>query len=278
MPDEPWKSVADELARRAANPARHRRRHGPQPQILREPDLASIRVLSERGAGERCAVALTVNDATGERYLIIRELVRDLGVASGWRMGGGTEGPDRVLPGKPDPYLNMSALATGGTFFAGGRVQSASAEVARVRLVWDDGYLLEDEVQNGAALFLGARDSIDPATAEFLDSAGRVVGAHRTLIDEPASSWGADEFVWRRLNEQTEVVTVRGAIVAVLYTVMASSTSGDWREFCWLPIEKPDQVDVVFGVADETGQASINRWERARAAVESLLQANHTIP
>jgi hypothetical protein len=46
--------------------------------MLRAPDLASVRVLSERGAGDRRAVALTVNDATGERYLIIRQLVRDL--------------------------------------------------------------------------------------------------------------------------------------------------------------------------------------------------------
>jgi hypothetical protein len=55
--------------------------------MLRAPDLASVRVLSERGAGDRRAVALTVNDATGERYLIIRQLVRDLEgeVTGAWR-------------------------------------------------------------------------------------------------------------------------------------------------------------------------------------------------
>jgi hypothetical protein len=106
MPQEPWKSVADELARRAANrTARPRPRHGPEPKLLNKPDLASIAVLSEREVGDRCGVALTVNNATGERYLIIRELVADLGVQGGWRVGGGSEGPDRMLPGKPDPYL-----------------------------------------------------------------------------------------------------------------------------------------------------------------------------
>jgi hypothetical protein len=98
-------------------------------------------------------VALTVNDATGERYLVIRQLKRDLSVPGGWLVGGGSEGPDRILPDRPDPYLSMSAFATGGCFFAGGRVQSTSADVARVRLVWDDGYVLEDELQNGAVLF-----------------------------------------------------------------------------------------------------------------------------
>jgi len=184
MPQEPWKSVTDELARRAVTVARHRPRHGPQPQILREPDLASIRVLSERGAGDRCAVALTVNDATGERYLIIRELVSDLEEDGDWRSCSGSEGQDRVIPGKPDPYVSLYAYAD-GHFFAGGRVQSASTDLTRVRVRWDDGYALEDEIQNGIALFFGARDALEPATVEFLDPAGRVVGAHLTFIDEP---------------------------------------------------------------------------------------------
>lgn len=67
-------------------------RNGPQPKLFKEPDLASIRVLSEREAGDRCGVALTVNDATGERYLIIRELNRDLSVPGGWLVGGGERG------------------------------------------------------------------------------------------------------------------------------------------------------------------------------------------
>jgi hypothetical protein len=272
MPQEPWKAVADELARRAANrAARPRPRHGPEPKLLTEPDLASIRVLSEREAGDRCGVALTVKDATGERYLIIRQLNRDPGVTGGWLVGGGSEGPDQILPDKPDPYLSMSAFATGGCFFAGGRVQSTSADVARVRLVWDDGYVLDDELENGAVLFFGARESIDYATVEFLDSAGRLIGAHTSLVDEPPRVGEEAEFVWRRLNEETEVVSVRGAIVAVLYTVEASSTLGDRLEFCWLPIHKPEHVELLFGVIQETGQAWSTRWERARAAVESLL-------
>jgi hypothetical protein len=278
MTQEPWKAVADELARRAANrAARPRPRHGPQPKLLKEPDLASIRVLSEREAGDRCGVALTVNDATGERYLIIRQLKRDISLTGGWLVGGGSEGPDRILPDKPDPYLSMSAFATGGSFFAGGRVQSTSADVARVRLGWDDGYALEDELENGAVLFFGARDSVDYATVEFLDSAGRRIGAHAGPVDEPprasrSRSPGEEaEFVWRRLNEETEVVSVRGAIVAVLYTVAASSPLVDRLEFCWLPIHRPDHVELLFGVPEETGQAWSTRWERARAAVESLL-------
>ena len=152
--------------------------------MLTAPELASVRVLSERGAGGRRAVALTVDDATGERYLIIRELVRDLEEGGGWRRVSGCEGRDRVIPGKPDPYVTFYAYADDGHFFAGGRVQSASTDLTRLRIRWDDGYAVEDEIHNSMALLFGARDALEPATVEFLDSAGRVVGAHETFVDE----------------------------------------------------------------------------------------------
>ena len=142
--------------------------------------MDSVRVLSERRAGDRCALALTVEDRSGERYQVIRLLVREDGA---WRLGGGFEGPDRTLPGKPDPYVSLGAYP-GSRFFAGGTVQSAEFDVARVRLVWDDGQVLEGEVQNGVVLFLGSRESLDPATAEFFDHDRRLIGTHVTLIDE----------------------------------------------------------------------------------------------
>jgi len=68
MPQEPWKCVVDELGQRAARPAPGRHTPRGRPPMLSAPDLTSVRVLSERGA-ERQAVALTVDDAGGERYL-----------------------------------------------------------------------------------------------------------------------------------------------------------------------------------------------------------------
>jgi hypothetical protein len=66
-----------------------------------------------------------------------------------------------------------------------------------------------------------------------------------TLIDElerPSASDSqtrpaATEFVWPTLNEDTQVVIVAGAIVAVLYTGPASRTVGDRLEFCRLPVD-----------------------------------------
>lgn len=67
--------------------------------------MASIRVLRERREGDRSAVALTVVDGSGQRYRVIRELVRE---DEHWRVGGGFEGIDRVvfffgLRESPDP-------------------------------------------------------------------------------------------------------------------------------------------------------------------------------
>ncbi len=148
--------------------------------MLQVPDLPSIQVLSERSTSDGCAVALTVADVDGDSYLVIRVLIHEAG---DWRKASGSEGLDRTIAGKHDPYLPMYAYAN-GRFFGGGRVHGTASDVARVRLVWEDGYELEEEVENGVVLFLGARDSLDPATVEFLDQAGYVIGRHPAFVDE----------------------------------------------------------------------------------------------
>lgn len=148
--------------------------------MLQMPALSSIRVLSERSVQDRSAAALTVEDIDGERYRVIRVLVHEAGE---WRMAGGSEGIDRTITGKYDPYLPLYAYAN-GAFFGGGRIHSSALDVDRVRVAWDDGYELEDEVENGIVLLLGARTSLDRATIEFLDRTGGVVGSHPAFIDE----------------------------------------------------------------------------------------------
>lgn len=120
-------------------------------------------------------------DVDGERYLVIRQLIRNAGE---WRMAGGSEGPDRAIPGKADPYLDLFAVCGDGMLFAGGRVQRDARDIARVRLVWDDGCALEDRVENTIVLFFGVHNSL-PAAAEFLDPAGRAI-SRQSLADEPA--------------------------------------------------------------------------------------------
>jgi hypothetical protein len=168
-----------ELSRRH-EPRSGRARPPGRPKRLRAPDLSSVRILSERNESDESAVALTVEDEDGDRYLLIRVLRRE---ADRWRRAGGSEGLIRAITGVHDPYLPLDAYAN-GRFFGGGSLHTTVPDVAHVRLVWDDGQRIDAEVENGVVLFFGTRDSLDPATLEFLDSAGSVVGRHLAFVNE----------------------------------------------------------------------------------------------
>jgi hypothetical protein len=150
------------------------------PKRLQAPDLSSVRILSERNESDESAVALTVEDEDGDRYLVIRVLRRE---ADRWRRAGGSEGLVRAITGVHDPYLPLYAYAN-GRFFGGGSLYTTVPDVAHVRLVWEDGQQIDAEVENGVVLLFGTRDSLDPATLEFLDSSGAVVGRHPAFVNE----------------------------------------------------------------------------------------------
>jgi hypothetical protein len=122
-------------------------------------------------------VAVAVNDMDGKRYFVNKEFVDE---GDRLRRAGGSEGPYQDPPRRP-PYLGLYAYVTSGTFFAGGRVQSGGLDIARVRLVWEDGYELEDAVENRVVMFFGARETLDHAMVEFRDPTGRVVGSHQVF-------------------------------------------------------------------------------------------------
>jgi hypothetical protein len=150
------------------------------PKRLQAPDLSSVRILSERNESDESAVALTVEDEDGNCYLVIRVVRRE---ADGWRRTGGSEGLVRSITGVHDPYLPLYAYAN-GRFFGGGSLHTTLPDVAHVRLVWEDGQQIDAEVENGIVLFFGTRDSLEPATLEFLDSSGSVVGQRLVFVDE----------------------------------------------------------------------------------------------
>lgn len=178
MSESAVEHVVRDLSSRAELRPDSRPRHHPGPPILRRPDPTSLRVLSERRTSDRCAVAITVNDMDGERCFVIAVFTDD---GDRLRRAGGSEGPDRDVPGRRGPFLGLYAYVSNGVFFAGGRVQSDGLDIARVRLVWEDGYELEDVVQNRVVMFFGARESWEAAIVEFLDPAGQVIGIHQVF-------------------------------------------------------------------------------------------------
>jgi hypothetical protein len=101
-----------ELSRRR-KPRSGRPRPPGHPKRLQAPDLSSVRILSERNESDESAVALTVEDEDGDRYLVIRVVRRE---ADRWRRAGGSEGLVRAITGVHDPYLPLYAYANGRFF------------------------------------------------------------------------------------------------------------------------------------------------------------------
>jgi hypothetical protein len=74
---------------------------------------------------------------------------------------------------------------------------------------------------------------------------------------------------WRILNDKTHVASKDGRVVAITYTVDAGEVNGAHAiEFCWIPVDEPDLVDVHFGFSEGAGPAWDGRWDRARRATE----------
>jgi hypothetical protein len=150
----------------------------PRSNLIAPPraELASVRYLSVREARCRWAAALTVEDQFANRYLAAYHFEYADGA---WRAAGSFLGPDRDLPGKPDPFLSLGTFCADGVLFARGRLQDQARTVTRVELAWDDGQTLTDTIENGIALFLGNRAAIEPATVSFYGADGRCISSHR---------------------------------------------------------------------------------------------------
>ena len=142
-----------------------------------------MRFVKERGLPGRRLLALTVDDGLGDRWFVLSCVEQD--GDGGWRTHGGVEGRDRPVLGREEPWLNLQGMWDAERFVAGGQIQGRAAEIAVVRLVWPDGFTLEDNADSGVALFLAARVPQGPAIVEFYNAAGVLIASHATLKDEP---------------------------------------------------------------------------------------------
>ncbi len=74
---------------------------------------------------------------------------------------------------------------------------------------------------------------------------------------------------WRILNDETQVASKDGRVVAIAYSLYAGEVNGAPAfEFCWVPVDDPHLVEVHFGASPGTGSAWDTRWDRTRKATE----------
>lgn len=144
-------------------------------------DIATVRCLKQRSSGRGRVYFVTFDGSIPARgseihsfdYVVALDRDKD----GGWRTIGAAGGA-RSLPPRPSPWINLAGGNGGGHFYAGGRVDNARIEVCGVRLSFADGIALEDDVENGVALFITDGPVSMPAAAELYDSHGDRVARH----------------------------------------------------------------------------------------------------
>jgi hypothetical protein len=147
-------------------------------------DPAAIAVIKERESVDRRLYAVTFDDLAGNRWfwLVTAEHSERGWVAHG--VAGGSNGPaerERATP-RPSsvgsrPWLNLCGQWGGETFYAGGRLDPAGAEIGRVQLTLDDGSQLHDDGIADVSLFIGCHGE-SPRTVEIYAPDGTLLSSH----------------------------------------------------------------------------------------------------
>jgi len=80
---------------------------------------------------------------------------------------------------------------------------------------------------------------------------------------------------WRVLNDDVQVGSLGGRVVALIYITLGGYMADDREhvvvyEFCWLPVSDPQHTEVLFGVTEGSDWWD-TRWARARSGVENLI-------
>jgi hypothetical protein len=97
-------------------------------------------------------------------------------------VGGGSRGPSR----RTKPWVNFTAGFGAAGFSAGGDVEGMDSEQAHlVRLTFDDGFIMEDTVENGIVLFFEPLGVTFPADAEIFNMYGRRLASYKALDGVP---------------------------------------------------------------------------------------------
>jgi hypothetical protein len=101
-------------------------------------------------------------------------------------VGGGGQGH---APLRTKPWVNFSAQFGPDHFAAGGHVEgSGSDQAAKVRMIFGDGFTLEDSVDAGIVLFFEPRGLAFPVDVEILDEQGRLLTRYKDFDQGPLAT------------------------------------------------------------------------------------------
>lgn len=92
--------------------------------------------------------------------------------------GGGGDPPIRSRP-----WVNLAGGHANDHFWAGGEIERAGSNVARIQLRFADGHIVEDDPINDVALFIVNTPVRTPATVVLIDQEGGTIAEHAGFPD-----------------------------------------------------------------------------------------------
>jgi hypothetical protein len=95
----------------------------------------------------------------------------------GWRVRGGAGGAGKG-PRRSTPWVNLGGGGWPTQFYAGGHIDNAGLDIARVELRFANGHALTDDSDAGVALFITDQTVEMPATVALLDQVGNELATH----------------------------------------------------------------------------------------------------
>lgn len=87
----------------------------------------------------------------------------------------------KTMPVKSPLRVNLSSLRGKDGFWAGASFLDPSLDAERVRLIFQEGIVLEDTVQDDLVLFITEEKVTRPSSAEFYDRSGNMLGVQPFL-------------------------------------------------------------------------------------------------
>ncbi|QBD76266.1 hypothetical protein EPA93_09690 [Ktedonosporobacter rubrisoli] len=72
-------------------------------------------------------------------------------------------------------------------FYLSGTVIDAGHDVKRIRVITEDGVILEDVIEHGAVLLIAEQKIKQPLYAELYDRKGNLVGSHKALAENSSA-------------------------------------------------------------------------------------------
>ncbi len=141
----------------------------------------TLRFLKERCIPGRQVHFVLFEDKIGQQIHFTCYIVQD--AVGNWQFRGAAG--DGVT-GTPGPVVEQGWANLGGGgmpdhFYAGGYVADHGLDVVRVRLVAENGTVIEDTVEDGIVLFLTDQLVALPIEAEIYERSGKLVYQHRVL-------------------------------------------------------------------------------------------------